>query len=801
MKKFTLYSILLTVAMLTGCTTDDNVADNAPIKAADPHELTTIHPVIVDGAAPQNLTRAGEVTRLMDYVGRSEFKTNDVTLFTNIRRTADAIDNFIYPGAKAYEGITFNAIGDGGWSRVILDESVEHERIYWTDAESNHTFVAYSKPQGYKVNADDAEETPPTFDWKIYNYNGSNYYIGSIGDPLDNGDIDYTLTAEEQALPANKKQVKNVWTYYNPKLENEDLLIAHDTKVKAEPGGSVAVINYHHALSSIRVVVNINGFASSSSAVDIETVVSDMKLLNQPTMYIWQQSKWGVEPMRADNGLTVTDQEMINTAWNNNGNNLPPFNQRKDMKLWIPNPAGVGTNQSKTFTFYGITTPQPSTYMSTIDADSDNRIMKLTFKVTYPNPLNPNTTVTKDYTASLKDVFFEAGYNTTINVTLNHENEEMTVGAQYENWQFVATPDQGNLRKNSTFLQSTSRDSVTIVGDALATADDATWLYELGGNIYDIYGHTGTESDPYQISTAYQLLSFAYEVSEGNGGSGRNFTGKFIRLDADLTLQTDAEKVKEEIVYSEDTKSAYDNAKTALSWIGIGAADKPFNGTFIGGNRFIYRLQGKPLFAELGPQAQIERLNVGAIILGNDKTKSAAVEGGGLFAENSAGLICACRVMGDVSLSGTGTGRYVGAFVGKNYLGGDHGRVFASYHIGDTNGVAGAGESIHTGGLIGDNSGGTISSCYQAGNVTGTTTRGVTGNSTGTISNTYFNSSLCTPTETPASGVTPKTAAEMTKQSFVNELNAGIVSWRESHSDYHNHSYTYQAANYPKLAE
>lgn len=283
--------------------------------------------------------------------------------------------------------------------------------------------------------------------------------------------------------------------------------------------------------------------------------------------------------------------------------------------------------------------------------------------------------------------------------------------------------------------------------------------------------------------------------------NGRNFEGKYIRLDADLTLQTDAEKVKEEIVYSEDTESAYDNAKTALSWIGIGAAGKPFNGTFIGGNRFIYRLQGAPLFAELGPQAKIARLNVGAIILGNDKTKTAAVEGGGLFAENSAGLICACRVMGDVSLSGTGDGSYVGAFVGKNYLDGDHGRVFASYHIGDTNGVAGAGESIHTGGLIGDNSGGTISSCYQAGNVTGTTTRGVTGNSTGTIFNTYFNSSLCTPTETPASGVTPKTAAEMTKQKFVDDLNAGITTWRENHAGYDAHSYTYQAANYPKLAE
>ena len=67
------------------------------------------------------------------------------------------------------------------------------------------------------------------------------------------------------------------------------------------------------------------------------------------------------------------------------------------------------------------------------------------------------------------------------------------------------------------------RASVTIVGDAKATIDDATWLYNTGEKdannndiIKDIYGHDGsTKEQAYQISTAYQLLSFAYEVKNG----------------------------------------------------------------------------------------------------------------------------------------------------------------------------------------------------------------------------------------------------------------------------------------------
>lgn len=757
MHKSYTYILLLLTAILYGCS--DNDATNPAPGLSDARELDGIQAEIVGGNTDA-MTRAGTVTTLVDYVGRHQFVPNDEVVFTRISRTEAPILQF------TYSGITFKAGNENAWSR---DDSGP-DRVYWTDAQSDHTFIAYSIPQA------------AGFDWHSYTFeqDGSTktWYIGSLGNPLAEGDIDYSLTAEEQAAEAETVGGKPV--YRNHKLNNEDLLIAYDTEMQAMTGGSVALVRLYHALSSIRVVVNISGFSSTAS--DHATVVSNMRLLHQPTMYIWMQGDAGTQPLRPLEGSTVTlDQSVVNAAWG--GSEAPAYDQRKDLKLWIPLPAGSGTEQSKTFTFYGITTPQPGEYMRTLDADSDYRKAELEFDVTYPNPLLPTQTVTKTYKASLKDVFFKPGFNTTIHVALNHENEQITIGAEYVNWQFVATPDVGQLKKNSTFLQDTERTSVYLAGiDEKATIDDATWLYEMNGNLYDVYGHTGTIDDPFQISTAYQLLSFAYEVKAGNGGAGRDFTGKYIRLDADLTLQPTSDKYKEEIVDNGDNETQISKATSALEWIGIGDAIHPFNGTFIGGDRFIYRLKGSPLFAALGQDARVEELQVNAITIGNGSYT--AVTGNGLFAESNAGLICGCRVVGDVSLSGTAAG----AFVGQNT-----GTLYVCYHVGDTQGAG------LTGGLVGSNSG-IIEGCYQAGAVTGTTTGGITGSNTGTLDNNYYNSDMLTPDYSPSEGVEGRTSTQMTKQAFVTDINNGITAWRNAHPDmYDNYQYIYQPANYPKL--
>lgn len=821
--------LVVSVALLSGCADNDVIGDET--LPADVRELQGIEAVIDHGtgvtrAERVGYTRASAVTPLADYVGRSEFKGGDEVVFTEIRRTAAPIVNFTYPDGT-YSGIFFKAGNEGGWAREIIDATHEPERVYWTDAVSDHTFIAYGIPQ---VNG---------YDWKPYQFTQAGtqktYYIGSLGDPTLTGTndiIDYDI--DPYAKDANdnylyRKKVNNDSIFTNPTLENEDLVIAYDTEMQAEPGGSVALVKFHHALSSIRVVVNISGFSSSSSAADNNTKVSNMRLLHQPMMYIWEQSKWGAEPMRATarEGMSATDQQMINTAWGGSG---PAFDQRKDIRLWIPHPEGVGTNQSKTFTFYGITTPQPFDYISTLPTGSDYRKAELKFDVTYPDPLKPSTLKTHTYTAMLVDnpattedenVYFEAGYNTTINISLNHRNEQMTVGAEYENWQFVATPDIGQLKKNSTFLQDLDRTSITIVGDAKATIDDATWLYDTGEKdannnaiIKDIYGHTGnSENDAYQISTAYQLLSFAYEVTGATligtnnptERAGNDFTGKYIRLDADITLQSTSDRTKEEIdeyIYENGTQKDNpeykdSNVKSALNWIGIGDGTHVFNGTFLGGKRFIYRLKGNPLFYSLGSNAKIEQLQVSTITLANNTVNTTAggmeVTGNGLFANTNAGLICACKVVGDVTFDGS----TVGAFVGTNE---STGKIFASYHIGATMSTSDEG-TVAVGGLAGSNNG-IISSCYHAGKVSGksgTTTGGITASNTGTLYNNYFNSTLLTPTFVPESGIAGKTTNEMTKQAFVNEINAGITTWTNNNSGYDNHSYNYQPANYPKL--
>ena len=817
--------VLLAAGVLAGCTDDDlTTADNGH---SEPRELTGIEAVITTG---RGSTRAGTVTPLSDYVGRRDFKSGDRILFTDIHRTVTPLENFTYPGKDNYEGITFVAGTESGWER---DESVGPERVYWTDAQNAHTFIAYSIPQDYGAFWKRYEFTQNTSEGDVK----KTYYIGAIGNPEsttgDDAMIDYYIdpyeketvdvldedgnpTGETQEVYKYRSLINNDSVFTNPKLEHEDVVIAYDTDLQAEPGGSVALVKFYHALSSVRVVVNISGFAASSSAKDTLTRVSNMRLLHQPTMYIWMQNGWGAQALRAKReGQTVTDQPMVDAAWGGTG---PAFDQRKDIRLWIPKPEGSGTAQSKTFIFYGITTPQPADYISTLEENDPNRTVELVFDVTYPDPMKPSTRITQTYKASLpypdknaatsdNGVHFEAGYNTTINISLNHKNEEMTIGAEYESWQFKATPDQSQLRKNSTFLQSTSLTDnqgnkiVTIANDTEATVDDATWLYKESETVIkDIYGHTGTSvTDAYQISTAYQLLSLAQEVK-----NGRNFTDKFIRLDADLTLQMKSDKTKEEVVIVEDEKGEYDNAQAAIDWVGIGDDTHPFNGTFIGGNRYIYRLKGSPLFAKLGPQAKIEQLNVGPLVIGNTETATPAyaVTGNGLLAESNEGLICGCQVVGDVTLSGT----TAGAFVGTN-----SGTVFASYHVGATKG------SGTVGGLVGTNSG-TVVACYHAGTISGTTTGGIVGTSNGTLQGNYYNKTLCTPDYTPADGVGGKTSTEMTKHAFVEVytttgegddatttltggINYDIQQWRNAHDNADDHAYSYQPANYPKLAK
>lgn len=536
------------------------------------------------------LSRAGgvPVADLKDYVGRDEFDNADRAVFVRIKRTLNPIPNFNYRGIEfvCSKTVTDDVVSIG-WSRDKSKGRTEGggaetapDRIYWSDATNEHTFTGYCAPQ----------QGTGEFDWEEV---GSAYY-GSIGDPTATGEgsdvIDFRSVYTDDVL------VKSG----NVELRKNDILLTHATDIKAND--AIANLKFYHGLAQVRVIVSISDFAASDKR-DKESVVSDMLLKDMLTMYKWREQSVATEQ------LADSDQSIIDGIYTGGPSVL--YNQRKDVKLWIPAPLGDGTGSSKTFTFYGLAVPTSITSPDKLD---------FSFTVTYPDPMHPETPISHTYAASISDIRFDAGKCTTINVSLNHMNEKITVGAEYDDWDFIASPDEGELVKLSTFLKPSDLTNVTIHTDPTATEEDATWLYvSSGGDILDIYGHTGDEDDPYLIKTATQFLSFAKEVN-----AGFDFEGKFVTLDAGIILQPD-----------------YSSSSVVWPGIGIKGAtsvdDRPFNGWLFGGVRLVKRLKGKPLFGYIGPLGHVEQLNLEDVL---------EVDGPSAFVYQNDGIICASKVSG-----------------------------------------------------------------------------------------------------------------------------------------------------------
>lgn len=559
MKRYKLF-LLAAMAILVACYSNDTyVPDSNAI------EIRGIQAAI--GTQGFGLTRAAAtIDPLKISLGRNGFQTGDVMVLTTVKRTQQPLEAFTYSNLRyQYDG--------SNWNRTDTDP----EKIYWTDGHSNHTFIGYNLPSA-------------TYPWEIVtNGTGSDTFAGELGYGQD------TLTY------AN-----------NDDVMAEDLLVLFSDTTKADDGGLTTRVYFNHALSGVRVVVNIKDFAASSSVVDTQVGVSNMVLHAQPTKF-----KWGAD----SKNLSVV--------------NLGDAQPTKDLKLWCPVPEGEGTAQSKTFSFYGLTTPQDAVFH---EVTANQQPLRFSFKVTYPDPMNPQEQLTKTYSGVFAgQVDFNSGMCTTLHISLNHKDEQVFTDVTYSDWSLVPTPDLGELRKKSTFMDINS--TVTIHTDAAATIDDATWLYVSGDQVKDIYGHGGESAeDAYVIKSAAQLVSLAKEVNEG----AMSFMNKFIRLDADITMQ----------------KST---TATDVTWQGIGTSERPFQGTFLGGDRFINRLKGCGLFGCLGAQACVEQLQI------------STVDGilGGALAVQNAGIIGGCRVVDDITTDG-------GALVGTNT-----GTVHACYCTGD----------------------------------------------------------------------------------------------------------------------
>lgn len=677
-KQRNIFFILLT-SLLMGLVSCAGEAEIDVPADAQPIALRGIHAEI-EGARE---SRA--VAPLVDMIGKYDFFSTDEIIFTKIERTKRPIrPTFSYSDVHYSCAITDDNLS---WTR----ENPDHD-IYWSDGSEPHTFIGYILPHadaqtsdatGYDWNAETSTWRQTGYDW--HHDSGRNMYYGSIGNPVNTAEvIDY------QGSDALQEDADT--RYSTERLRKEDLLLTYSTEMQNQD--AMALVRFHHGLASVRVTVTITGYSSTGVDPDAETKVTNMLLMDQPTMYKWDDASYTTAP------LEEADQQVLGsfTDW---GGTAPAWNQKKDMILWQPREFH-GSGASRTFTFYGITTPGFQDKVTTH------------FHVSYPDPLDPRHEhrLEKNYTAVLDlgaghPIEFRPGYCTSINVNLNHKDEKMTVGAEYMSWQYIDQPDESALRKNTTFLSYTDRSKVTILGDEKATVDDATWLYTgTSGKIYDIYGNDGTPQHPFLICTADQLLSFAYEVK-----NGRDFKHQYVKLDADITMQP--------------SRDVGENKR--VTWIGIGDDTHKFNGFFLGSGRYINNLYGDHFFHTVGDNAVIDKLNFGNVI---------EVQGCGVVAHKNLGLICGCYIDGDVKETTDDT-QYTGSIVGENdsfiiacahvgkvegrntiggLVGFNNGTVMASYHCGEIKALDGSTDIHATVGKHGDGTDGTnnsiMFSCY-----------------------------------------------------------------------------------------
>lgn len=771
--------------------------------AVDPQTGDAVELKGVEAYMDGNIPAKAPALDAYNYVGRSNFVNNDQMVLTTIKRTESTIPGFHYSGI-VYDHVIEDGQTSGGWNRdntqgrTAASEQVP-ERIYWSDSKNGHTYIGYSVPQ--------QPVGGTTFDWNVRDvYEGSSsdgipVYYGSLGDPTQlqsivgevvTNYIDYTNNLGETPVRDNLDDPNSALSYKtgNDKIKCDDILLTYDDAKVAETGGSVAKLYFHHGLAQVRVIVNIQGFSASTTAEDSKSVVSDMVLKNMLTLYKWRQESYAAEKLDA-----TYDASNITEIY---GSDVS-CDQKKDVHLWIPRPAGTGSGTGKQFTFYALAVPQ---VMGVDNATTSEQIagnLNFEFKVKYPNPMNPDVDVTKTYRAHLPNsVEFRAGHCTTINITLNHNNEQMTVGAEYMDWQLVETPDQGELKKHDTFLTSTARKTgpdakapgATIVGDQLATEDDATWLYNAGTAespvIKDIYGNNGTSEHPYTISTADQLLSFAYEVS-----NGRTFEEKYVKLDADLVLQPNIELMRDDTgFYTLDSEGKRVAATGGITWLGIGDAGHAFNGIFLGGNRTVKRLYGSPFFVNIGPKGRIDALLLEEVL--------GVTSGGGALASLNKGVICASSVTSvafgkfnvvkkdeNIMVPNSGEGytstssSVAGPLVGRN-----EGVVFSCHSQGEF-----TTDAARVGGLVGYNTGALVVS-YAATKATTSAAspvyRGIVGyndykeyysstdkqdNEFGSITYCFFDKTIANNVDEGQSlnQVYPKTTFEMKRSDFIGE--------------------------------
>lgn len=771
---------IYTLAMLALVSCKDDASSIIETEQESGLVLSGINATIIggDGLSSSQTTRAengedeiGLSDRLSysnDYIGRKDFRENEKIVLTTFKRSQYTLPKY------SYENILYNSVGSA-WSR---EESISgydtHDRIYWSDNASDHTCIGFCTPLDWVIETKDTngKTTNVTFNDNKWNKNSGGEYEGAFTlteETLENNGTRQVVdfTAIEDDLKPISSSNTNLIDRTGTKLQNEDLLLYHKLDQQADIGGMTATLGFRHALASLRIVIDIREFSATEK--DRNTKIYDLELLDQPYKYKWTQEQVVYQLYKKGETGLKTDAIGWGVV-----NNMRDSDSPVTIKTWQPRPNGEGTGEDKTYTFYSLIVPGVQTSLN------------MRYKVDYAEGTSTVQT-SHTYQANLNipsGIKFIPGYTTTVRVSLNHSGEPIYIGAEFIDWENVETPDQSELQKVSTFLDTNDFAKVTKAGETTATKEDATWLYiDQSNKVVDKNGNDGkTKEKAFVIKSARQFLSFAKEVN-----NGRDFKDLYVKLEADIFLQPNINEKTNNI------------NNWTIVWPGIGTADKPFEGYFDGGNRIIKLLKGSPLFVNIGANAHIETLDLEDVI--------GDITGGGCLANVNKGILCGCQVLAKnnrtITLSTT-SNSYAGFICGEN-----QGTIIACDAQGDFKSTA-----HFTGGITGNNDGSIVAS-IAIGKISSSNTSAVYGGIT--ASNKLTDIMYCCFDKTKNSiveladkdieQIIGLTTIEMQKEVVTTNLNNAIINWSNSkyssdadkQAHFKSRNYTFHVGQYPRV--
>lgn len=198
--------------------------------------------------------------------------------------------------------------------------------------------------------------------------------------------------------------------------------------------------------------------------------------------------------------------------------------------------------------------------------------------------------------------------------------------------------DEENKDKQSTEDENDGEDEIALLND-----ENGTDVWGGESDIAEKFaGGTGTESDPYQISTGAEL---AYLAEKVNGGE--SYSGNYFKLTSDIRLNAD------------DVPTAGDSLN---SWTSIGnAMRKKFQGTFDGNGHTITGLyinnatQYQGLFGNISTGGVVKNLVVAGRVIATGQNNV-----GGIVARLSGGTVQNCGFYGAVTAGTSNAGGVVG---------------------------------------------------------------------------------------------------------------------------------------------